>query len=56
MCRKHIENIFVKPKLKILSGRKNLRNPSCKKTSNAFKIRVKWQKNKTVLTIITHTT
>ena len=42
----HIENIFVKPKLKILSGRENLKNTSNNEISNAFKIKVKWQKNK----------
>ena len=42
----HIENISVKPKLKILSGRKNLKNTSNNEISNAFKIKVKWQKNK----------
>ena len=37
---KHIENIFVKPKLKILSGRENLKNTSKNEISNAFKIKV----------------
>ena len=36
----HIENI------KILSGRENLKNTSNNEISNAFKIKVKWQKNK----------
>ena len=40
-----IENIFVKPKLKILSGRENLKNTSNNEISNAFKIKVKCQKN-----------
>ena len=42
----HIENIFVKPKLKTLSGRENLKNTSNNEISKAFKIKVKWQKNK----------
>ena len=37
----HIENIFVKPKLKILSGRENLKDTSNNEISNAFKIKVK---------------
>ena len=35
----HIENIFVKPKLKILSGRENLKNTSNNEISNAFKMK-----------------
>ena len=48
MYNEHIENIFVKSKIKILSGRENLKNTSNHENSNAFKIIVKWQKNKKI--------
>ena len=37
----HILNMFVKPKLKILSGRENLKNTSNNEIRNAFKIKVR---------------